>query len=411
MSSNIPQKRSYHDATATTTDADTTASSASTASNSTSPSLSSSSSDFLEFTPLGSGQEVGRSCHILRYKNKTIMLDCGIHPAYTGIACLPFFDAIDAAEIDIILVTHFHLDHIAALPYFLCHTNFTGKCYMTHPTKSIYKLILQDYIKVTSLSVEDQLYSEDDLLNSMAKITTINYHETITYQGIKFVAYNAGHVLGAAMFSIEIANVSILYTGDYSRKEDRHLMAAEIPDSKPDILIIEATYGVQTLQPIQERERRFTEIVRDIVSVRRGKVLLPSFALGRAQELLLILDEYWEKHKQTLASIPIYFASSLAKKCMAVYQTYINMMNKRIQKQAQISNPFVFKHIRSLRGIEAYEGRSKNTFQHINLVFCTFEAMPIAFSLFMIILIYKLTHQKFYAHTYTHIPVYTIPDI
>lgn len=81
---------------------------------------------------------------------------------------------------------------------------------------------------------------------------------------------------------------------------------------------------------------------------------MPVFALGRAQELLLILDEFWEEHPE-LDSIPIYYASSLAKRCMAVYQTYINMMNARIRKQFAISNPFIFKHISNLKNVEQFE--------------------------------------------------------
>lgn len=88
--------------------------------------------------------------------------------------------------------------------------------------------------------------------------------------------------------------------------------------------------------------------MREIVEIRRGKCLLPVFALGRAQELLLILDQYWAENP-TLHSIPIYYASALAKKCMSVYMTYLNMMNKRIQAAAQVSNPFVFKHVFNLK--------------------------------------------------------------
>jgi len=310
--------------------------------------------DYLSITPLGSGNEVGRSCHILNFKGKTIMLDCGIHPAYTGIAALPFLDEIEPAEIDLLLISHFHLDHAAALPYFLEKTDFKGRVFMTHPTKSIYKLILQDYVKVTTISVEETLYDEHDLQASMDKIEVLNYHQTMHHKGIKFWCYNAGHVLGAAMFMIEIAGVKILYTGDYSRREDRHLMAAEIPDVKPDILIIEATYGVQTLEPVKERERRLTELVDDIVR-RGGRCLIPVFALGRAQELLLILDEYWENNR-SLQSIPIYYASALAKKCMTVYQTYINMMNRNIQMQAQDeTNPFIFRHVMPLKGMDYFD--------------------------------------------------------
>jgi len=75
-------------------------------------------------TPLGSGSEVGRSCHIIKFKGKTIMLDCGVHPAYSGIASLPYFDEIEPSEIDILLISHFHLDHAAALPYFLEKVKF-----------------------------------------------------------------------------------------------------------------------------------------------------------------------------------------------------------------------------------------------------------------------------------------------
>lgn len=309
--------------------------------------------DYLEIMPLGSGNEVGRSCHIVRFKGKTIMLDCGIHPAYDGMLGLPFFDEIEASEIDILLISHFHLDHAAALPYFLKETDFKGRVFMTHPTKSIYKLILQDYVKVSSISADDALYDEQDLLKSMDRIEAINYHEVVHHKGIKFWCYNAGHVLGAAMFMIEIAGIKLLYTGDYSRREDRHLMSAETPSVKPDILIVESTYGVQTLQPVLHREKRFTEFVHQIVK-RRGRCLIPVFALGRAQELLLILDEYWEANPQ-LQSIPIYYASSLAKKCMTVYQTYVNMMNKHIQRQSQVSNPFVFKHVMNLRGMEQFD--------------------------------------------------------
>jgi cleavage and polyadenylation specificity factor subunit 3 len=269
----------------------------------------SSSGDYLSFTPLGAGCEVGRSCHIIKFKGKTIMLDAGMHPGYTGISSLPYFDEINPSEIDLILISHFHLDHAAALPYFLEKTDFKGACYMTHPTKSIYKLILQDYVKVSSISVEESLYDEKDLLNSMEKIKVLNYHQTVYYNGIKFTAYNAGHVLGAAMFMIEIAGVNILYTGDYSRREDRHLMAAETPPIKPDILIIEATYGIQTLPPVNEREKRFTDLVSEIVYNRGGKCLLPVFALGRAQELLLILDEYWHAHNPI---VTVYYISILS---------------------------------------------------------------------------------------------------
>ncbi|XP_068620241.1 cleavage and polyadenylation specificity factor 73 [Battus philenor] len=310
-------------------------------------------SDQLTIRPLGAGQEVGRSCIMLEFKGKKIMLDCGIHPGLSGMDALPFVDLIEADEVDLLLISHFHLDHSGALPWFLTKTSFKGRVFMTHATKAIYRWLVSDYIKVSNISTEQMLYTESDLEGSMDRIETINFHEEKDVRGVRFWAYNAGHVLGAAMFMIEIAGVKILYTGDFSRQEDRHLMAAEIPTVHPDVLITESTYGTHIHEKREERESRFTGLVSDIVT-RGGRCLIPVFALGRAQELLLILDEYWSLHPE-LQDIPIYYASSLAKKCMAVYQTYVNAMNDRIRRQIAVNNPFVFRHISNLKGIDHFE--------------------------------------------------------
>jgi len=111
----------------------------------------------------------------------------------------------------------------------------------------------------SNVVVDDILYDEKDIANSCEKIETIDYHQEVEIEGVKFTGYNAGHVLGAAMFLIEIAGIKLLYTGDYSREEDRHLMAAEKPTNVyTDIMICESTYGVQSLEPRLEREARFT---------------------------------------------------------------------------------------------------------------------------------------------------------
>ncbi|XP_044018977.1 cleavage and polyadenylation specificity factor 73-like [Aphidius gifuensis] len=310
-------------------------------------------SDLLSIKPLGAGQEVGRSCIMLEFKGKKIMLDCGIHPGLSGMDALPFIDLIEPDEIDLLLISHFHLDHCGALPWFFKNTSFKGRCFMTHATKEIYRVLLSDYIKIRNIAYEQMLYTQSDLEASLNKIETINFHEEKNVFGIKFWAYVAGHVLGAAMFMIEIAGIKILYTGDFSRQEDRHLMAAEIPNVHTDVLITESTYGTVIHEEREDRENRFTNLVHEIVN-RGGKCLLPVFALGRAQELLLILDEYWALHPE-LHEIPIYYASSLAKKCMTVYQTYVNAMNDKIRRQVAINNPFVFKHISYLKDIDYFD--------------------------------------------------------
>ncbi|KIO33490.1 hypothetical protein M407DRAFT_17745 [Tulasnella calospora MUT 4182] len=304
----------------------------------------------LSITLLGAGQEVGRSCCVLQYRGKTIVCDAGVHPAFSGMASLPFVDELDWSTVDALLVTHFHLDHAASLTYILEKTNFKdgkGKVYMTHATKAVYKFMMQDFVRM-SASSGDPLFSALELSLTLPLIIPVSAHQQISpCPGVSFIPYHAGHVLGASMFMIDIAGLKILYTGDYSREEDRHLVKAEVPPVRPDVLIVESTYGVQSLEGRPEKEAIFTSEVHDIIR-RGGHVLLPVFAMGRAQELLLILDEYWDQHPE-LHNVPVYYASSLAKKCMAVYQTYIHTMNANIRGRFEKrDNPFVFKYISSI---------------------------------------------------------------
>ncbi len=311
----------------------------------------------MTITPLGSGQEVGRSCHLLEFRGTTILLDCGIHPGYDGLNGLPFFDQLEPENVDVLLITHFHLDHAASLPYFTEKTGFKGRIFMTNPTKAVIRLLLGDYLRLMTMKSRgdkdnnDLLYTEADLKSCIEKIELIDYHQTISMgKGLKFYALNAGHVLGAAMFFIEIGGRSVLYTGDYSMEEDRHLMAAEVPKVKPDVLIVESTYGVQVHASRAEREARFTGTVERVVT-RGGRCLIPVFALGRAQELLLILDEYWQANPH-LQNIPVWYASKMASRALRVYRTYANMMNARIRAQMDIGNPFHFQFIQNLKSID-----------------------------------------------------------
>ncbi|KAF5617516.1 endoribonuclease YSH1 [Fusarium sp. NRRL 52700] len=353
-------------------------------------------SDELMFLCLGGGNEVGRSCHIIQYKGKTVMLDAGQHPAYDGLAALPFYDDFDLSTVDVLLISQtasycamlsrpvscsrddihdfaffFHIDHAASLPYVLAKTNFRGRVFMTHPTKAIYKWLIQDSVRVGNTSsnpTTQPVYTEQDHLNTFPQIEAIDYHTTHTISSIRITPYPAGHVLGAAMFLIEIAGLNIFFTGDYSREQDRHLVSAEVPKGvKIDVLITESTYGIASHVPRLEREQALMKSITSILN-RGGRVLMPVFALGRAQELLLILDEYWGKHAD-FQKYPIYYASNLARKCMLIYQTYVGAMNDNIKRlfrermaEAEASGdgagkggPWDFKYIRSLKNLDRFD--------------------------------------------------------
>ncbi|CAL8460817.1 g348 [Coccomyxa elongata] len=302
----------------------------------------------VEIIPLGAGQEVGRSCVILKYMGKTVMFDCGVHPGFSGEQSLPYFDSIDLDTVDLMLVTHFHLDHCAAVPYVVGKTVFKGRIFMTHPTKAIFGMLLKDSVKVSRGSTDDGLYSEKDVEAALERTELLDFHQTIDVDGIKVTAWRAGHVLGAAMFMVEIAGMRALYTGDYSRLADRHMSAADLPAPPPHIVIVEATYGVSRHLPREGREQRFVNMIRSVVQ-RGGRCLLPVVALGRAQELMLILEDYWDRNAD-LRGVPIYQASGLARRALGVFQTYIAMMNEDIKAAfGQSANPFNFKYITELR--------------------------------------------------------------
>lgn len=225
------------------------------------------------------------------------------------------------------------------------------------------------YIFSNTTNIADnttELYTEKDHWDTFGQIETIDYHTTHNISGVRITPLPAGHVLGAAMYIIEIGGCKILFTGDYSREEDRHLIPAEVPKNvKIDVLITESTFGISSAEPRLERETALMKSVTKILD-QGGRALLPVFALGRAQEVLLILDEFWEKHPK-YQKIPIYYTSSLARKCMSVYQTYISAMNDNIKRKFQesmeqsqgggqaVPGPWDFKFVRSLKSLDKFK--------------------------------------------------------
>lgn len=162
------------------------------------------------------------------------------------------------------------------------------------------------------------------------------------------------------MYLIEIAGLNVLFTGDYSRENDRHLIPAQVPRNiKVDCLITESTFGISTHVPRAEREAALMKAIISILE-KGGRCLLPVPAIGNAQELMLILEDYWTRHSK-FQQYPIYYASALARKCMIVYQTYIDAMNDNIKGKFQASQtgtgsgPWDFQFIRSLRGLEKFD--------------------------------------------------------
>jgi len=246
--------------------------------------------------------------------------------------------------IDCLVISHFHLDHCGALPYFTEMIGYDGPIYMTAPTKAICPLLLEDYRKITvERKGDSNFFTAQMVKDCMKKVTIINLHESIKVcDDLEIKAYYAGHVLGACLFKITIGSNSIVYTGDYNMTPDRHLGAAWIDKCKPDILITETTYATAIRESKRSREQNFLKKVHECV-LEGGKVLIPVFALGRAQELCILIESFWERMG---LKIPIYFSTGMTSKANNFYKVFINWTNEKIKKNFVERNMFDFNHIK-----------------------------------------------------------------
>lgn len=303
----------------------------------------------IKVTPLGAGQDVGRSCLLLSMGGKNIMLDCGMHMGYNDERRFPDFSYIVpegpiTGSIDCVIISHFHLDHCGALPYMSEMVGYTGPIYMTHPTKAIAPILLEDMRKIAvERKGESNFFTTQMIKDCMKKVIAVTLHQSVMVDNeIEIKAYYAGHVLGAAMFWIRVGTQSIIYTGDYNMTPDRHLGAAWIDKCKPDLLITESTYATTIRDSKRCRERDFLKKVHECVA-KGGKVLIPVFALGRAQELCILLETYWERMN---LKYPIYFAVGLTEKANNYYKMFITWTNQKIRKTFVHRNMFDFKHIK-----------------------------------------------------------------
>lgn len=290
-------------------------------------------------TCYGAGSEVGRSCILVEMSGKRILLDCGVNIGTTDPnERLPKFPR-DGFDIDLVLISHIHNDHLCSLPLLTKEPkyqkdigmSYKGPIYMSKASLALAPIMLQDFIQVT----DNPPFKSEDISFCIEKIQGIEFGQRILAledkqnpsYNIYVQAFPAGHLLGAVAFYVTCNGRSFLYTGDFSGAADHHLSGHQIPCLYPDLLITESTYGDLTREPMYKREKSFVQMVHRCVS-KGGKVLIPVFAVGRLQEILLMLNDYWERMQ---CPYPIYFASLMGAKAIEVYKLATLWMNPTVQ--------------------------------------------------------------------------------
>ncbi|GLU03694.1 hypothetical protein SLE2022_208800 [Rubroshorea leprosula] len=303
----------------------------------------------IECLVLGAGQEVGKSCVVVSISGKRIMFDCGMHMGYADSNRYPDFSRISDvgdfnSALSCVIITHFHLDHIGALPYFTQVLGYKGPVYMTYPTKALAPIMLEDYRKNMDRRGEEEQFTSQHIEECMKRVIAVDLKQTVQVdKDLQIRAYYAGHVLGAAMFYAKVGDAAIVYTGDYNTIADRHLGAAQIERLQLDLLITESTYANSVRDSKYNREGEFLKAVHKCVAA-GGKVLIPTFALGRAQEICLLLEDYWERMN---LKVPIYFSAGLTIQANMYYKMLVNWTSQKVKETYVTHNAFDFKHVQT----------------------------------------------------------------
>jgi KH/beta-lactamase-domain protein len=300
--------------------------------------------EWVRVTMLGSGRQVGRSCLLLQTPNSKILLDCGIDVASHGKDKFPYFNVseFDISQIDAVIITHAHLDHVGLLPY-LYRMGYKGPVYMTAPTRDISALLSLDFIGVAYKQAAKPLFSSTDIKEMVKHSICLDYNEvTDVTPDIRITMYNSGHCLGGSIIHINIGNGlhNLVYLGDHKYGKSRLLDPAIINYPRIETAITEATYGAKTdiLPPRAQSEQELLAIVNKTIK-RDGKVLIPELGLGRAQETMLILEDAMKKGM--LPKVPIYI-DGMIWDINAIHTAYPDFLSNKVRAQIfQDQNPFV----------------------------------------------------------------------
>jgi metallo-beta-lactamase family protein len=265
-------------------------------------------------------------------KNKKVLIDCGLLQGVAGSDDVNSakFD-YDPQEIDILFITHAHIDHIGRIPK-LVKDGFKGVIYSTPETREISNLMLMDTARITENNALDKgvepLYRLVDAERSMAQWQTIEYHQQKDFGDYIVEIFDAGHILGSGMFKFTLeSGKSILFTGDLGNSPSPILKDTEnVPDI--DYLLMESVYGDRNHEDKKLRDERFRDVIKEAVE-RKGTVIIPAFSLERTQVILYELDNLFEGGQ--LPKVPVFLDSPLASHVTAVYEKVINLYNQRTQ--------------------------------------------------------------------------------
>ena len=311
------------------------------------------SSEQVTIKTLGAFQEVGRSCLLMETSESKVLLDCGIHPgARNNWDAYPRLDWADVGleEIDGVIISHSHLDHMGFLPA-LYKFGYDGPVYCSEPTLPLMTLLQNDFVKIANIEGGRVIYDQKDIRDVIQHAITLPYGMvTDISPDIKLVLNNAGHILGSSTVHLHIGEGAhnVVYSGDYKYGRTLLLDSATWNYPRVETLITESTYGAKEdiMPPREEVEMNFVNAINGTLK-EGGKVLIPIPAVGRAQEILLVIDRYMKN--KSLVETPV-FIEGMISEATAIHVSYADYLSRELRTMMldEGTNPFLSEYFTSI---------------------------------------------------------------
>lgn len=288
----------------------------------------------VRITALGGAQEVGRSAFLVQTRESSVLLDCGVNPGSSRpFEAFPRLDnpAFELESLDAVVVSHAHLDHCGLVP-FLYKYGYDGPVYCSAPTSNLMTLLQLDYLDVASKQGSVPYYDQKDVRECVLHTLPLRYGVvTDIAPDVRLTLHNAGHILGSSMVHLHIGEGlhNVVYTGDYKYSRTMLLEAATTEFPRVETVITESTYGgPDDVMPSRvEAEERLTAVVNETLE-RKGKVLIPVPAVGRAQEIMLVLDGYMKRGMMKEAPV---FIEGMISEATAIHTAYPEYLGREVR--------------------------------------------------------------------------------
>jgi len=324
---------------------------------------------------LGAVKGVTGSCHLIEFNGKKILLDCGMFQGKDEDLNAEVLE-VNPSEIDYLLLSHSHIDHSGRIPL-LVKNGFKGMIYCSKPTYDLCQIMLIDSAHIQETETEwknrkakrsgkkliEPMYTQSDAAESFKYFKPIFYQQVIQIDENLTVKFNdAGHILGSSIiemwFKDENGTIKVVYSGDLGMNDRPILNNPTIIDSA-DYLIIESTYGNRVHENIEQRTEELIDIILNTVS-KGGTIVIPSFAVGRTQEIIYELNKYYDKKlsetgvkENELKKIPVYIDSPLATKATEIFKTNALVFDQEAREYLMKGdNPLEFENLHFTQSAE-----------------------------------------------------------